>query len=447
MAWIRIDDQFADHPKFLEIDGDLEDAATALWVRALGYCNKHRTDGHIVKGALRRLSRASNPEAVAAELVRVGLWKTTERGWLVHDYHEYQPRSEKALATKEQLSAAGKKAAAARWGTDPDAIGCDPHANRIAIGCDRDAVPMPPIPYPIPIPDDVVEGVARAGEAEPEDPEGATREPPPDFIGMAYYLAQRGDSWGQSLCDRIAEGRSLTKVMRDKLPAAYARAREGEAAAARLAEVKASAPPAGPAGSPDADLRAWASQRWVEARQKRKLAAQEPDQRLISELCAIAASAAAGAKPDKDGWKPTVRHVVAFWIRRFLAERQETAGGPQDRGYPLAWLPGRCREYPLPRQSDMKPADHAAAEQPADGAVPPPGGAEEPPPATQRGAAGHGSERAPQRAPTSQGGQVVSLELMKSCAAAARDALAMPPVRVVRDATTGAAIQQAGGAR
>jgi hypothetical protein len=364
MAWIRIDDQFADHPKFLEIDGDLEDAATGLWVRALGYCNKHRTDGHIVKGALRRLSRARDPEAVAAELVRVGLWEATERGWLIHDYHEYQPRSEKALATKEQLSAAGRKAATARWGSEPDAIAMRSHANRIAIGCDRDAIPMPPIPYPIPypIPDDVVEVVARAREAQTEDPEGANWEPPPDFIGMAYYLAQRGDSWGQSLCDRIAEGRSLTKAMRDKLPAAYARAREGEAAAARLAEVKASPPPAAPPGSPDADLRAWASQRWVEARQKRKLAAQAPDPRLIAELCAIALDAVAEAKPDGAGWRPTPRQAIGFWMRRYLLERQDKAGGVEDRGYPLAWLPGRCREYPLPRQADIKPADQPPGE-------------------------------------------------------------------------------------
>lgn len=352
MAWIRIDDQFADHPKFLEIDGDLEDAATGLWVRALGYCNKLRTDGHIVKGALRRLTRAKDPEAVAAELVRVGLWKTTERGWLVHDYHEYQPRSEKALATKEQLSAAGKKAAAARWGTDPDAIGCDPHAHRIAIGCDRDAVPMPPIP--IPIPDEVVEGVARAREAESDGTAQPAPDPQPDFIGMAYYLAQRGDSWGQSLCDRIAEGRSLTKPMRDKLPAAYARAREGEAAAARLAEVRASPPPAGPVDAPDAELRAWASQRWVEARQKRRLPAQEPDPKLIAEVCALAAKAAEAAAPDRDGWRPTIQQVVRFWCKRYLAERQSRAGGVEDRGYPLGWLPSRCREYPTPKRADVE---------------------------------------------------------------------------------------------
>ena len=217
--------------------------------------------------------------------------------------------------------------------------------------------------------------------------------------------------------------------MRDKLPAAYARAREGEAAAARLAEVKASVPAGSPVAGPvaaDAELLAWASQRGVEARHKRKLAAHEPEQRFIADVCVIAAKATLDAKPDRDGWKPTVRQVVAFWMRRYLAERQETSGGPEDRGYPLAWLPGRCREYPLPRQVDMKPTDQPAAVPSAD-PIAAPGVPEEgtnDPPATQRAPAAQASERAPLRPPESGRGQVVPLEAMKSGAAAARAALA-----------------------
>ncbi|WP_438028963.1 hypothetical protein [Sorangium sp. So ce233] len=405
MAWIRLDDQFADHPKFLEIRGDLEDAATALWVRALGYCNKHETDGLIVRGALRQLSRAKKPEAVAAELVRVGLWETTERGWLVHDYHVYQPRSGRAQATKEQLSAAGKKAAAARWGkrVEPPGSACDPHADRIAIASGGDATSMPPIP--IPIPDHVDGGVA--GAREPSLSEigagAAPVDPQEQAISMAYYLAQRGDAWAQALCDRVASGKSLTKPMRDKLPEAYRRAREGEAAAAKLAEVKAAAMPLPSTVPGDADLQDWAARRWTEARQKRHLPAQEPDPRLIAEVCALATKAAEAAPADRDGWRPTPQQVVRFWCKRYLAERQDKAGGVEDRGYPLAWLPSRCREYPTPKRGDVQGAERTppASPGPGEGRPGPPeaqDGASEPP-AGQRPPAPTQAPREPEEPP------------------------------------------------
>lgn len=65
--------------KFLEVD----DAAVALWFRAICYCNRRRTDGMVSAAALRPLSLAKRPIDVAEQLVTVGLWELVKGGWLV----------------------------------------------------------------------------------------------------------------------------------------------------------------------------------------------------------------------------------------------------------------------------------------------------------------------------------------------------------------------------
>jgi hypothetical protein len=83
MSWIRIDDRFADHPKFLDVSEQVADAALALWLRALAYASRHNTSGFIVGGALHHLCASESRDLAAAELVRVGLWETTVRGWRI----------------------------------------------------------------------------------------------------------------------------------------------------------------------------------------------------------------------------------------------------------------------------------------------------------------------------------------------------------------------------
>lgn len=87
MTWVRIDDRFYMHPKFVSAS----DEAVALWVRAIAYCNAYETDGAIPAAALGMLSRAKKPKQVAAELVSLGLWQEHRAGWTVHDYGTYQP--------------------------------------------------------------------------------------------------------------------------------------------------------------------------------------------------------------------------------------------------------------------------------------------------------------------------------------------------------------------
>lgn len=91
MTWFRIDDNFADHPKVdALLEGKHGEAAIALWTLAGAWCAKHLTDGVVPAGRVRRFG-LRNPDTLATELVRVGLWEETADGFAFHDWHKYQP--------------------------------------------------------------------------------------------------------------------------------------------------------------------------------------------------------------------------------------------------------------------------------------------------------------------------------------------------------------------
>jgi hypothetical protein len=96
MTWIRIDDQFADHPKVVSA-GPL---AAWLYVCGLSYCSRQLTDGFIPDGQLRKLADVDNAGELGDRLVSVGLWERVEGGFQVHDYLEYQPSAEKVKAER-----------------------------------------------------------------------------------------------------------------------------------------------------------------------------------------------------------------------------------------------------------------------------------------------------------------------------------------------------------
>lgn len=99
MAWVKIDDSFADHPKVVA----LPDKALALWIRAACYCARHLTDGVIPSGALRPLG---GTRAAAKALVSARLWEETEGGYRFHDWAEYQPTRD--AVSKERAKAASR---------------------------------------------------------------------------------------------------------------------------------------------------------------------------------------------------------------------------------------------------------------------------------------------------------------------------------------------------
>ena len=106
MSWTKLDDQFFTHPKVIDLPKD----AKLLYLSALAYCAGQLTDGLITPGALRVVAATVDvSRADAAELVSAGLWEKVDAGWQVHDYLEYQPTRDKALAIKQARAEAGSR--------------------------------------------------------------------------------------------------------------------------------------------------------------------------------------------------------------------------------------------------------------------------------------------------------------------------------------------------
>jgi hypothetical protein len=115
MGWIRIDDAFLDHPKFLEA-GPL---AGFLNIAAIAWSNRNLTDGFIPRRQVPRLvnfdgfahhlwsgdasggGEDADAMGLARELVQLGLWEEVPGGYRIHDYHDWQQTREQILAARD----------------------------------------------------------------------------------------------------------------------------------------------------------------------------------------------------------------------------------------------------------------------------------------------------------------------------------------------------------
>lgn len=109
MAWVKVDDGFADHPKTLM----LSLAAQGLWLAGLCYASRHMTDGRLPAAFLRRVGD-DGAAAAAEELVAVGLWHDNGAGWHIHDYTDYQRTREQIEAISETRAEAGRRGGVAK---------------------------------------------------------------------------------------------------------------------------------------------------------------------------------------------------------------------------------------------------------------------------------------------------------------------------------------------
>jgi hypothetical protein len=186
MAWVKLDDQFSDHPKAAEA-GPL---GIAMQVAGLCYCNRHLTDGFISRAVAARLLDftglaidldADEPDMqvmgfkinwyyVVERLENAGLWEACDGGWMIHDYLEYNPSKADAVAKRDDIRSkrteAGRKGLAKRWQSDSKPIANEDQNDS-------------PNPNPNPIPSSLhSEGTRRARNAPAYTP---------DFL--AFYTA------------------------------------------------------------------------------------------------------------------------------------------------------------------------------------------------------------------------------------------------------------------
>jgi hypothetical protein len=95
MGWFRFDDKAIDHPKFLA----LSDGAFRLWIEGGAYCNRHLTDGRILRAALNGFRYVTRKRV--DELVAQRLWEVDGDGFRLHDYHDWNDPKDVVEAKKE----------------------------------------------------------------------------------------------------------------------------------------------------------------------------------------------------------------------------------------------------------------------------------------------------------------------------------------------------------
>lgn len=115
MAWVRLDDGFAQHPK-LKKAGPL---GIAMQVAGLCYCNQYLTDGYIPasvvptllhleglamnawKGEIVGGAEDAKWELIVDELIAAKVWRKSNGGYRIHDYKKYQPSKRDVLEERE----------------------------------------------------------------------------------------------------------------------------------------------------------------------------------------------------------------------------------------------------------------------------------------------------------------------------------------------------------
>lgn len=148
MAWVRLADDFADHPKIIAA-GPL---AGWLWVCGLAYCNRYLTDGLVPAGAVRRLVDVDEPARLAAKLVEVGLWERVADGFRVHDFRDYQPSAQAVREERDRNAERMREWRKRRH--EPGTAGASHDATNGVTNAGSVLSPVPvPVKDPVPDPD------------------------------------------------------------------------------------------------------------------------------------------------------------------------------------------------------------------------------------------------------------------------------------------------------
>jgi len=114
MSWARLDDGILEHRKFVSLD----DAGWSLFVRALVWSSKHRTEGVLDRIVVARLGARRQ---VVRDLVHRQIWDPLPGGaYQIHDFLDYNPdrhgtRPPPSPELRAARAAAGKRGADVRW--------------------------------------------------------------------------------------------------------------------------------------------------------------------------------------------------------------------------------------------------------------------------------------------------------------------------------------------
>lgn len=108
LPWVRLDTQFPQNPKLLELTAAGKWRAAFVWTTSLAYAGAHGTNGYLPDACLPFLHATKQ---TAVELVKVGLWVQDVGGWQINGWDEFQVSDEAAKARSEKA----RQAALKRW--------------------------------------------------------------------------------------------------------------------------------------------------------------------------------------------------------------------------------------------------------------------------------------------------------------------------------------------
>ena len=191
MAWIKLDDNWMDHPKIIRAGKDARD----MWLASITWCAKHLTDGYFPKNLLPQLAvmagiDVANCQSFANVLLEVCLWDVSGDNYVVHDYLDYNPSKEQASATREarkQAGMAGGKQKASKMPSKTPS---------------KNVAKLYPVPVPLPVPQESESNKFERGE------EGLPPPPPPsDPTDYDSYTPRQAAEVSEIQIFRDATGR------------------------------------------------------------------------------------------------------------------------------------------------------------------------------------------------------------------------------------------------
>jgi hypothetical protein len=134
VGWVRWDDDFYDHPKWIKA-GPL---GIALGSVSTAWCNRNLTDGFVPAAKVPTLisfdgiedgGQQVTPAGIAERLVEVGLWNAVPGGYEIHDYLDRQPSKAEVLEKREKERQRWERRSSANSNAPPPRSGDGVHHN------------------------------------------------------------------------------------------------------------------------------------------------------------------------------------------------------------------------------------------------------------------------------------------------------------------------------
>jgi len=172
--FVPLDASYDQDPKILDLD---DERAELLFVRSLAYSKRHVLDGLIHRRALAGIAPCSAdvaPTDLAAELVRVGLWTVTDKGWRITAWLKRNPASEDILTPTKGLELAHQRHHVKKGVVNEACPLCVPNVqvttHDACVDAVRDASDAMPEPEPVPEPEPSSTSLRTTPVADAPDP-------------------------------------------------------------------------------------------------------------------------------------------------------------------------------------------------------------------------------------------------------------------------------------